>query len=121
MDIDTNLLLQFNLDYLENIAGGDKEFMGEMIDMFIRQTPPQIESLKIAIDNNDYIQIAHIAHKIKPTFTMYGLGSLKISFGEIETCAQSKEINCNIEQKLNAVLPVLELLYARLEIEKDSF
>lgn len=121
MDIDTNLLPQFNLDYLENIAGGDKEFMGEMIDMFICQTPPQIESLKIAIDNNDYIQIAHIAHKIKPTFTMFGLDGLKVSFGDIENCAQSKEINCNIEQKLNAILPVLELLYARLEIEKDSF
>ncbi|TAE36233.1 MAG: Hpt domain-containing protein [Sphingobacteriales bacterium] len=121
--MDTNLQPEFtfNLDYLATIADGDKEFMDEMMDMFLSQTPPQITSITNAITQNNYDHIAQIAHKIKPTFAMFGLNSLKESFGELENDAKAAVDMKEIEKKLQRILPVLEMLYTRLRLEKDTF
>ncbi|TAF44886.1 MAG: Hpt domain-containing protein [Sphingobacteriales bacterium] len=116
-----NLLPEFNLEYLATIADGDKEFMDEMIDMFLSQTPPQITSIQKAIVEKNYQHISQIAHKIKPTFTMFGLHSIKDSFTKIENYAQSGTQIKEIEKKLLSILPVLDFLYTRLRYEKDTF
>ncbi len=65
-----------NLDYLHEIADGDNEFIVDMIDSFLFQTPDFLENLAQAIVKKDWAEAEKIAHKIKPTVQYVGLHNI---------------------------------------------
>lgn len=83
----------FNVDlsYLKEISGGSAEFIVEMIDVFIEQTPQYFENLKTAIDARDWKRTGDAAHKIKPTLAFIGAEDAKSAMAEIERIARSAE------------------------------
>jgi len=54
------------MDELLKLGGGDKEFVNEMIHLFIKGANECTLSLKIAIETNDRKAIGDAAHKIAP-------------------------------------------------------
>lgn len=73
-----------NLSYLEEITDGDPEVMIEMIQLFLEQTPPQLENIRKSIEEGDHKVARTDAHRIKPTFQYVGLMDLKEVMEEIE-------------------------------------
>lgn len=80
-----------NLSYLEEITDGDPDVMIEMIQLFLDQTPPQLDSIKQSIESGDIKQARVDAHRIKPTFQYVGLMELKEVMQEIEDGLSSDE------------------------------
>ncbi len=62
-----------NLDYLTVLSKGNPEFVTEMIDIFLTETPAEIETLEISIEENDFEQIQSIAHHMRSTMPFVGL------------------------------------------------
>lgn len=73
-----------DLSYLEDIAGGSNEFIIEMIDMFLEQTPGYCLQIKQAIIGKDWKKVSDLAHKVKPTLAFMGSNAAKETMAGIE-------------------------------------
>lgn len=73
-----------DLSYLEDIAGGSNEFIIEMIDMFLEQTPDYCLQIKQAIIEKDWKKVSDLAHKVKPTLAFMGSNAAKETMAGIE-------------------------------------
>ena len=105
---------KIDLSYLKDVASGSDEFMIDMIDLFLDQTPNYFEQMEQHIQEGNWSKVADIAHKIKPTFAFMGVDSAKESMAEIEQNARN---NSDIETILPAFKVLKEMttnLYAEL-------
>ena len=50
-----------DLSYLNDISGGSAEFMIEMIDIFLEQTPLYFNDMAAAIQRKDWATVANVA------------------------------------------------------------
>ena len=107
--------LQIDLTYLNEIAGGDAEFMIDMIDIFIEQTPGYTEQIIDAIAAKDWKTVGEVAHKIKPTLAFMGVNDAKEKMASIEARARTESNLENIESDFAEVKSVCESLYTGLE------
>ncbi len=82
---------QFNIDlsYLRDVSSGSNEFMVEMIELFLDQTPGYFDQLNQFITEENWLKVAEIAHKIKPTLAFMGADAARESMAEIETNARN--------------------------------
>ncbi|HEX8376203.1 MAG TPA: Hpt domain-containing protein [Pedobacter sp.] len=113
-DLDSNSL-QIDLTYLNEIAGGDAEFMIDMIDIFIEQTPTYTEQLIEAIHSKDWKTVGDIAHKIKPTLAFMGVNKAKDQMASIEQKARTETNVEDVAAEFAEVKIVCEKLYTGLE------
>ena len=56
-----------NLTKLEQATGGNMEFTKKMIDIFVSDTPEQVDAMRSAMESKDFETVSKIAHKIKPS------------------------------------------------------
>jgi len=82
---------EIDMSYLSDIAGGSEEFMIEMIDIFIEQTPLYFEQLEEAVNSKDWKGAGDVAHKIKPTLAFMGIEEAKDIMAEIERRARTND------------------------------
>ncbi|SKB38675.1 Hpt domain-containing protein [Daejeonella lutea] len=102
---------KIDLTYLRDVSSGSNEFMIEMIELFLDQTPAYFDQLKQYIAEENWSKVAEIAHKIKPTLAFMGADSAKESMAEIENNARSLT-------NTNSIGPAFEMLY---EFSGDLF
>jgi HPt (histidine-containing phosphotransfer) domain-containing protein len=65
-----------NTDYLEMVAGGDKELLIELINMFRDQVAEFISEMKLLSYDKDYYALGNLAHKAKSSVAIMGMDSL---------------------------------------------
>lgn len=103
-----------DLSYLNEIAGGDAEFMIDMIDIFMEQTPIYTAQLQTALEQQDWKTVGDVAHKIKPTLAFMGASQAKEQMALIESRARTETDIENIKSDFNEVKRVCERLYEGL-------
>lgn len=79
-----------DLTYLRDVSSGSDEFMIEMIELFLQQTPGYFEQLNQLIIDKNWSKAAEIAHKIKPTLAFMGADGARERMAEIETYARNR-------------------------------
>ncbi|MGZ3932774.1 MAG: response regulator, partial [Bacteroidia bacterium] len=62
-----------NLSQVQAMAGGDKAFVNEVLDIFIKDTPKAISTIEAGIQEKDYPAIKHWAHTLKSSMNLFGL------------------------------------------------
>jgi len=109
-----------DLSYLTEMVGHNPEFMVEVFDTFIEQTPFYIAELEDALSVENWDKVANCAHKIKPTFSYIGRGDVKDFVQTIEDHARKQidveQIPANVE-RLKVLLVVI---YQQLENAKKN-
>ena len=98
-----------DLTYLNEISKGDKNFINEMISIFLSETPEEINQLEKAIAYTDFEKIRAISHHMKSTVPFVGLDIvIGNELAEIENHAINKkeieEININFTKVKAAFL-----------------
>ncbi len=63
----------YNLDSVEEMAGGDQDFVKVVVQTFIEEIPPDLEAMNQAIAEDNPGQAYQYAHKMKPNLQMFGL------------------------------------------------
>ncbi len=103
----------YSIESLEEIAGGDEDFMKIVAQTFLVEIPPDLVALEEAIANNNKELAYQFAHKMKPNFQMFGLG-LEKDITSIESWTKSSKststISENIEKVVTTVHTVIEEL-----------
>ncbi|WP_051189591.1 Hpt domain-containing protein [Daejeonella oryzae] len=119
-DNNANNLTEFEIDlsYLSDVAGGSSEFMIEMIDMFLDQTPEYFEEIDQSINDLDWSNVATLAHKIKPTLAFMGVDFARIEMAELERKAKNLDSVETIRPMFDNLMNLSKILYIKLEEAK---
>lgn len=107
-----------DLSYLRDVSSDNTEFMIEMIDIFLTQTPGYVEQLIIAVDQKDWSKMADLSHKIKPTMSFMGVESAKNTLGDIETKARNQEDYEGIVAEFDKMKDNFKTIFVKLEEKK---
>lgn len=95
-------------DVLIDWTKGDTEAASDMIQLFLTQTPIDIDALCVYLENEDWLGVAAQAHHIKPTFKYVGADTLHEDVKTIERIAKGggdrstlAELCKNLQQALD--------------------
>jgi HPt (histidine-containing phosphotransfer) domain-containing protein len=82
--------MEFNLDYLNEISGGDPEFIQEMLNEFVSKTPETIVEVEVTIAQQNHDELYKVIHRFIPTFDFMGASHIISNLRNIETLAKTK-------------------------------
>lgn len=97
----------FDLNQLNELAAGNPEFVGVMVDTFLTHTPSQVEQLVLSFEQGDLKRMGEVAHKLKPSIDLFGIERLQTTVRSIEQKgkAEHKDEKLPLEvEQLNSVM-----------------
>lgn len=109
-----------DLSYLEDIAGGSNDFIIEMIDMFLQQTPGYFNDIKQGIVDKDWKKVSDLAHKVKPTLAFMGSNSAKETMAGIEMDSRNQVNLDTIGATFDELYAFGMLLFAELKVAREN-
>jgi len=63
----------YDLKDVNEMAGGDDDFLKIIVQTFLEEIPPDVNSMVEAIDNGNPALAYQYAHKMKPNLQLFGL------------------------------------------------
>ena len=96
-----------NLDYVEEISGGDNEFKKELIQIFIKQIPEFIENMNKYLTGNNLPDLAKEAHTAKSSVLIFKMEETGKILKKIQLSAESNE--------LDSIPELIEIVKADME------
>jgi len=107
-----------NLDYLKSYSPNNPKFVGEIVKMFLEQTPKYVSQIKHAITKNDWVAVHGNSHKIRPSVDLIGMPKeIATLVKQVEDYAHS-EINLDLIPSLfSKVEKAFKYAYEELELE----
>ncbi len=115
---------ELNQEEINDYYFGDLEHFQMMIGIFNRQTPPQLEEIKTAFAEQDWERMKALAHKMKPSFQMVGLGYISSTVQDLEQALETPQHQINIEQKFkllgNQIENGLQITVAQEAISRQN-
>ncbi|WP_187313954.1 hybrid sensor histidine kinase/response regulator [Hymenobacter puniceus] len=101
---------------LEELAGGNEAFIGQIIQTFLAQAPGLQQELAMAFHNTDFDALARTAHKLKGQAAYFGVPLLHATLEQLEQQARQHappdllaSSLRTLEQQLTAVYSVLKV------------
>jgi len=77
-----------NVSYIEEVCGGDKELIAEIIGIFRQQVAEFNEEFHMLHNNQDYFNLGLLAHKAKSSVAIMGMEELARGLKELELKAK---------------------------------
>jgi len=105
----------FDLSQLRIIARGDTDFLMKLTQLFIEQTPVAIQEMISAYNSEDYMSVADIAHRIKPSIDNMGIITLKEPIREIEKFAEIYKNTGKLETLITEIDVVVRSVVRQLK------
>lgn len=97
---------QTSFEFLNSISKGNKAFVKEMIELFMEQSPADIEKLNFLIRSKDYKGLGAMAHRLQTSFGLMGFNSQTIgSLKQIEKLCNEEK---NFEEIKNLTIGIIE-------------
>lgn len=103
--------MSYNLDKLNELSGGDKDFNVSIIEVFLAETPADMDQLEEAVEAKDYEKIYQHAHKIKPNADLLGMNEALEAVLTIEGHARGDQDIATIVSLTSKVREELEKAY----------
>jgi len=116
--MDANPSVKIDLTYLRELSGGDKVFIGEMLETFLGETSEMLVVLKEVENGDDYERTYQIAHKLKSSLRMIGMekaAELCLQIEEKARAEQADEVQrSNIKDLMECVEQTIPALKEEL-------
>ncbi|WP_106794650.1 Hpt domain-containing protein [Aquimarina sp. Aq78] len=90
----------YSLKHVNELSGGDNEFIAVLVQTFLEEIPPDLDSMVQAV-NSDNPQMAYqYAHKMKPNLQLF----------DIDLLAQIKQIEAwsKTKKAKEEIIPILD-------------
>ena len=104
-----------SLEYLDDMAGGENDFLIEMIDTYLTSIPDSLAKLKIAVESGDGNNIIHYAHKLKGSFNFIGCIQAGAILNEIEDYILQTNNNSHLHSLIEKIFEESTKITAELE------
>lgn len=96
------------LTYLEDISGGDTNFIKEMLALYISTTATEVYKLNDLFEKKDVIAIGQLAHKLKVPIQMLGITELYNTIKRIEDCCKTGMNIENLHENIQKSIKLTE-------------
>ena len=93
----------YKLFRIRELADNDEDFIKTLAMTFLEEIPEDLEDLKNAVKNKQYLSTYQVAHKMKPTIDLFELGVLK-DLIEVQDWGKLEQTDKDISDKLNVVV-----------------
>ncbi len=93
----------YNPQLIHKMCRGDEEKIAKMMEVFIDQTSEAMQEIRDSYSEKDFLRIAKLVHKIKPTLTYFGTAALEKEFYYLEDLILNKSEQSEIELKIENV------------------
>ena len=77
-----------DLDHLKNIVGNDPNYLKQVLEIFTRNAPKDMEALANAASNGSHDQVGFYAHKLKSAAGAIGYNTAYEDFKRLEKMAK---------------------------------
>lgn len=111
---------EIDLEYLEEAYGDDLEYAKEMFVVFLSIVDESMDTLKQAVEKEDFDRVKQQAHKIKPTFTMIGLSSITKAMSALENAAIEKDLE-SVVKTYAEISHHLKIMIPKVETQMNKF
>ncbi|MEI6330005.1 MAG: GAF domain-containing protein [Pseudanabaena sp. ELA645] len=101
-------LVEIDWEYLEEISGGNVTFKEELLQAFVSSFPEHIESLAIAIANEQCLIVEHEAHFIKGSSAALGIVGIAKLASILEESSQDGNLPQNAKMILEQIISGIE-------------
>lgn len=107
-----------NLSYLLERTKANPQLMSEMIKLYLEQTPPLIEAMKLGFQTNDWKLLKAAVHKMIPSFAIMGMDN---NFEEMAKKIQEYAMQQEVSGQVSDMVAQLEnaCLQACKELEEE--
>jgi signal transduction histidine kinase/HPt (histidine-containing phosphotransfer) domain-containing protein len=82
-----------DMERLTELAGGDKDMLRELVELFIKQTSNQLAQLETAIRANKTEEVRHLAHSCKGASATMGMAPLAAIFFDLEKMGRAASLD----------------------------
>ncbi|PWS28551.1 histidine phosphotransferase [Pedobacter yonginense] len=107
-----------DLSYLTEMVGHNPEFLVEVFDTFLKQTPIYLAELDQALSIENWAKVANCAHRIKPTFSYLGRTDVRDFVQTIEDNARNEIEVEDIPVYVEQLKVLVNVIYKQLEVAK---
>ena len=95
-----------DLTYLKELSEGSNEFIVEMLEMFLIQTPEMLEHMAKYLHEKKWQELRGLAHKMKSTIGFVGIHSIK---GTVKTVEQYAAEQIHLDLLPDLVTKVIQV------------
>ena len=111
------MAIHYNLAKVYAISDDDKDFVLQIINLFITEVPSDIEEIKEGINTKNHAHAYGYAHKVKPTLDLLGMEAAFEEVLQIEQWTKDKGKKKEIKEIYKSMSGRIDLALA--EIKKD--
>jgi|SRR5690554_1936507 len=115
-----------NLEYLNDISGGDSNFKAELIGIFLKQIPDFIRNLHRFLIDDEIENLAKEAHTAKSSVLIFMMEKTGKNLKKIQLLAENNEtdeilhIILEVQDELNSAAKELKAYVRELELVKKD-
>jgi len=96
--------------------------MMEMISLYLEQTPPLINEMKLSLSNKDWKTLHATVHKIIPSFSIMGISADYENMArKVQEYASTQQQTDNIPEMVIKIEEVCMQACGELEVEFNAF
>jgi signal transduction histidine kinase/CheY-like chemotaxis protein len=103
--INQNLKLEYcDLDYLNELSGGDSLFVEDVLNIFIQEVPELINKIIFGLNSDDKKEVAKYAHRLQSSFVMIRRKDIETELKKLELWAKGSS---KIENPVNIISRII--------------
>lgn len=110
--------INFDISKIKRTFGDDEESLIDLIKTFLKYTPESINQMILSAKENNFDEIAYIAHKMIPGISFFGLKEIEEKLSNVENLAKSKH---NIEDLKYEIIEIKEIIENFMKFLKEEF
>jgi HPt (histidine-containing phosphotransfer) domain-containing protein len=99
----------FDKDELLERVDGEKEFLAELIEIFINNIPEQLSEIQKAVDNRNSEELEKSAHKLKGAISNFGEKAAFEAALQLEMMGRNNRLD-GVEEVYNTLIKDVECL-----------
>jgi len=108
-----------NLDYLSNLAGGDKELQLQMIETILNDLPNELENLNTSFIAQNWDDVRAITHKMKSTVAYLGVKTIEDDIIKVLESSRMKENLNTLDTNIANIQDTFKLALIELQQERE--
>lgn len=115
--------LPIDYSYLYEISDNDREFIKDMLETVIKNTPDNLKEIQDAGSAKKWNDLARSVHKLKPSLLLLDIDTLTQTIKQLESNAKDQTNLDEVPKQIAALCEHCDLLVSeiRKDITSDSY
>jgi len=109
----------FDLTNLNEMLGGDKKAILQMVKIFLQATPDSLSELNKCFQKNDLQGVSKLAHKLKSSIDIFSVADIKQDIRRLENITRDNVSLDEVPQLVENINAILDKTLSQVEKEKD--